>query len=137
MKLSTKGRYGLRAMVELSRHYGVGVTPLNEVAEKQEISSAYLEQLVSSLRKSGLVHSVRGAQGGYRLTRPPNKITVGEVLRSLEGPLVPVECVDETGVGCAKMEDCCTVVVWERLRDAINGVLDSMTLQDLMDSGDK
>ena len=123
MKLSTKGRYGLRAMVELARHYGTGITPLNEVAEKQEISSAYLEQLMSSLRKSGLVHSVRGAQGGYRLTRPPNRITV--------------ECVDETGVGCARMEDCCTVVVWERLRDAINDVLDSMTLQDLMDSGDK
>ncbi|MBO8125841.1 MAG: Rrf2 family transcriptional regulator [Firmicutes bacterium] len=133
MRLSTKGRYGLKAMVDLALHYQGEVTPLGEIAERQGISGAYLEQLMSSLRKSGLVHSVRGAQGGYKLTRPPEEITVGEVLRSLEGPLAPVECVDETGAGCSRMDDCYTVVVWERLRDAINGVLDSTSLADLLD----
>lgn len=132
MKLSTKGRYGLRAMVDLAQHYEQGVTPLNEIAERQDISGAYLEQLMSSLRKSGLVHSIRGAQGGYRLTRSPEEITVGEILRSLEGPLVPVECVDQNGAGCSRMDDCYTVIVWEKLRDAIDSVLDALSLGDLL-----
>jgi len=120
-------------MVDLALHYGKETTPLNEIADRQDISQAYLEQLMASLRKSGLVQSIRGAQGGYRLTKSPDKITIGEVLRSLEGPLVPVDCVDKMGAGCEKMEGCYTIIVWEKLRDAIDEVLDSLTLKDLME----
>ncbi|NLY56319.1 MAG: Rrf2 family transcriptional regulator [Firmicutes bacterium] len=132
MRLSTKGRYGLKAMVDLALQYGKEPTPLNEIAERQDISQAYLEQLMASLRKAGLVQSIRGAQGGYRLSRAPEKITIGEVLRALEGPLVPVDCVDKGGAGCEKMDGCYTIIVWEKLRDAIDEVLDSLTLRDLM-----
>jgi len=95
MKLSTKGRYGLKAMFELALHFGEGPIPLKDIAEKQNISEHYLEQLIATLRKDGLVNSVRGAQGGYLLSSEPKKITVGDVIRSLEGNIAPSDCVIE------------------------------------------
>lgn len=132
MRLSTRGRYGLKAMIDLAMHAGPGPVPLKVVAERQGISEHYLEQLMGSLRKAGLVASVRGAQGGYGLGREPGQITAGDIIRALEGPIAPVECVDETGATpCDRVEQCVTYTVWRRLRDAMVEVLDSMTLAEL------
>lgn len=132
MRLSTRGRYGLRAAYELAAHYGKGPLSLKTIAEKEEISEHYLEQLMGALRKAGLVTSVRGAQGGYELVRHPAEISVGDVIRALEGPIAPVECVDEfSPAPCDHVATCVTRLVWEKLRDSIVQVLDGMTLQDL------
>jgi len=133
MKVSTKGRYGLRAMFELAQQYGSGPIPLAEIAERQELSEQYLEQLIAILRKSGLIKSVQGAQGGYMLAKPPKEITVGDVLRVLEGPLVPVDCVDENvgGQDCRRYEQCVSRLVWEKVRDSVSKVVDSITLEDM------
>ncbi|WP_034429884.1 RrF2 family transcriptional regulator [Caldisalinibacter kiritimatiensis] len=134
MRLSTKGRYGLKAMFELALHYGEGPIPLNNIAESQNISEHYLEQLIATLRRKGLVKSVRGAQGGYMLARAPEEITVGEVIRPLEGSIAPSECViDDETVSCDKEDVCVTKTVWKRIRDSINEVIDSITLQDMID----
>ncbi len=134
MKLSTKGRYGLKAMFELALHYGEGPVALRSIAESQGISEHYLEQLIAVLRKNGLATSVRGAQGGYLLNDDPKNITVGEVIRALEGDIAPSECVlDENSGKCIK-EDCCvTKNVWIKIRNSINDVIDSITLQDMVD----
>ncbi|AEE96547.1 MAG: Rrf2 family transcriptional regulator, cysteine metabolism repressor [Clostridiales bacterium] len=134
MKLSTKGRYGLTAMLDLALNYGEEPVALKNVAERQGISEPYLEQLIAGLRKAGLVKSVRGAQGGYILAYPPDKITVGDVMRVLEGPLAPVDCVIENEpVSCEKADHCVTRIIWEKIRDSINQVVDSITLQDMVD----
>lgn len=134
MKLSTKGRYGLKAMLELSLHFGEGPLPLNNIAEKQNISEHYLEQLIATLRKDGLVNSVRGAQGGYLLSNKPKEITVGDVIRSLEGNIAPSDCVIEgESIDCANGEFCVTRGVWKKIRDSINQVIDTVTLQDMVD----
>lgn len=132
MKLSTRGRYGLKAMFQLALHYGEGPIPLNVIASQQELSENYLEQLFSALRKDGLIKSVRGAQGGYMLARHPEKITVGNILRVLEGDMAPVECVMSDAVSCDKEESCVTKLVWMRIKDSINSVIDSITLQDML-----
>ncbi len=139
MRLSTRGEYGVKAMIDLALHYGEGPIALKSVAERQLISEHYLEQLIASLRKAGLVTSVRGAQGGYELARPPGEITVGDVVRVLEGPIAPVECVDESleGSNCIQSESCVTRIVWKRLRDSIAQVLDSTTLADLSEEARK
>lgn len=133
MRISTRGRYGLRAMVELAQHFGQGPIPLNNIANRQEISEHYLEQLMGSLRKAGLVKSVRGAQGGYELAKSPPEITAGDVLRVLEGPISPVECIDEGQEKdpCEKMDQCPTRLLWLRMHQQMNEVLDSTTLEDL------
>ncbi|QUH20611.1 RrF2 family transcriptional regulator [Alkaliphilus sp. B6464] len=134
MKLSTKGRYGLKAMFDLAIHYGDGPISLKSVAERQLISDHYLEQLIASLRKSGLVKSVRGAQGGYMLADSPSKITVGDIIRVLEGPLGPSDCVLEDEPSACDRADCCvTRIVWEKIRLSISEVIDSITLQDMLD----
>ncbi|GAB6087923.1 RrF2 family transcriptional regulator [Alkaliphilus crotonatoxidans] len=134
MRLSTKGRYGLKAMYDLAIHYGDGPIALKNIAERQRISDHYLEQLVAVLRKSGLVKSVRGAQGGYMLASHPEKITVGEIIRALEGPLGPSECVlEEDAAVCENAECCVTRVVWEKIRISISDVIDSISLQDMVD----
>ncbi len=134
MKLSTKGRYGLKAMFELALHYGEGPIALKNIAESQGISEHYLEQLIAVLRKNGLTTSVRGAQGGYLLNNIPNNITVGNVIRALEGDVVPSECVLEENTGkCHKEEFCVTKNVWIKITDSINEVIDSITLQDMVD----
>ncbi|NLC77024.1 MAG: Rrf2 family transcriptional regulator [Clostridia bacterium] len=132
MKLSTRGEYGLRAMFDLALRQGEGPVPLKDVAERQEISGHYLEQLIAGLRKAGLVKSVRGAQGGYMLARPPNEITVGDIVRVLEGPIGPTECVSqEDQTACERSETCIARRVWQRVRDSIVEVMDSITLADM------
>jgi Rrf2 family cysteine metabolism transcriptional repressor len=134
VRLSTKGRYGIRAMLALARLYGQGPIPLKEVAEIESLSEAYLEQLISELRKAGLVRSVRGAQGGYLLAKEPDSITTGDIIRVLEGPIGPVQCVIEIpGTDtCDCAESCVERLLWKRLRDSMVQVLDSITLADLM-----
>ncbi|CCQ97596.1 HTH-type transcriptional regulator CymR [[Clostridium] ultunense Esp] len=133
MRLSTRGRYGLKAMFQLALHYGEGPIPLNSIASAQELSENYLEQLVSTLRKSGLLNSVRGAQGGYMLAKSPEDITVGNILRALEGDMAPADCVIDNSNGYEKEENCVTKLVWMRMRDSINQVIDSISLQDMLD----
>lgn len=136
MKLSTKGRYGSRAMLDLALNFKESTRPvaLNAIAERQAISEEYLEQIFSVLRKSGLVESVRGAQGGYKLAKPVNKITVGDILRALEGSLSPVDCVQENNpASCERYEECIMKEVWKKMRDSINITVDSITLADLVE----
>ena len=132
MRISTRGRYGLRAMVELALAFGQGPVPLKEIATKQGLSEHYLEQLMGSLRKAGIVKSVRGAQGGYQLAKDPAEISTGEVLRVLEGPVSPVECVDQgREVTCQKLAQCPTRPLWLKIYEQLNKVIDSTALEDL------
>ncbi|MBQ2957516.1 MAG: Rrf2 family transcriptional regulator [Clostridia bacterium] len=132
MKLSTKGRYGIHAMYDLAQYGSETPQPIKSIAERQNIPEAYLEQLIGQLRRSGLVKSVRGAQGGYLLSRTPAEITVGEVLRTLEGELAVVDCLMEEDL-CHKACSCPTRVVWKKLRDGLNEIVDGITLQDMLD----
>jgi Rrf2 family transcriptional regulator, cysteine metabolism repressor len=132
---STKGEYGVRLMVQLGRHHGQGPASLAEIAAEEDLPRAYLEQLVMSLRDAGLVRSTRGAHGGYQLARDPREIRMGEILRALEGPLAPMICATEDeahGTTCDRSARCTVNVLWVRVRDAVTGVLDSMTLADLV-----
>jgi Rrf2 family protein len=132
MKISTKGRYGLRAMLDLGVYSLGDQVPLKSIAQRQDISESYLEQVFSSLRKANLVKSVKGAQGGYILGRDASDITVGDILRVLEGRLSvvdPAEGVSQTDGG---IERCLSSNVWEKLNDCINSLADSITLEDLM-----
>lgn len=133
MILSTRGRYGLKMMFELALNYGNGAMPLKDIANKQSLSDTYLEQLISPLRKNRLVISIRGAQGGYELSKKPEEITVGEIIRILEGPLAPSECVLEEEPECSKADYCATRIIWEKITDSINNVIDSITLKDMID----
>lgn len=131
MKISTKGRYALRLMLDIALTGSGQPVPLRDVAERQEISDKYLEQIVTQLGRAGLVRSVRGAGGGYLLTRPPAEYTVGEILRVLEGSLAPVSCATD-GSCCARMDRCVTVEVWAKIQQAVAGVVDHITLADLV-----
>lgn len=134
MKLSTKGRYGIKAMLDLALHNDKGPVTLKNIAERQEISENYLEQLFAVLRKAGHVKSVRGAQGGYLLSQSRDSITVGSILRSLEGSLAPVECVVENDpIKCDRSDICVTKLIWEKIRDSVNDIVDSITLGDLVE----
>jgi Rrf2 family protein len=120
-------------MLDLAQHIGQGPISLKSIAERQGISEHYLEQLFSGLRKNGLVKSVRGAQGGYVLGREPEKICVGDIIRVLEGPIAPVNCVAEVDPEiCQKAESCVTRIIWEKVRDSIAVVVDSVTLADMV-----
>ncbi|MBT2569137.1 Rrf2 family transcriptional regulator [Planococcus sp. ISL-110] len=123
MKISTKGRYGLTIMIELGKLYGEGPVPLRKIAAENDLSEAYLEQLVGPLRNSGLVKSVRGAYGGYMLTRHPKEISAGDVIRVLEGPIQPVEGIEDEKQPQREL--------WVRIRDAVKNVLDTTTIEDL------
>lgn len=132
MKISTKGRYGLRAMVDIALNSNGDYIPLKQIAERQNISENYLEQVFSTLRKAGLVKSVRGSQGGYCLSKKPSAITVGDVLRILEGEL-NISNDDKENSNLQKtIEDCIRVTVWDEVTKAINNVVDSITLEDLV-----
>lgn len=132
MRLSTRAHYGLKAMFDLAQNYGTGPISLKIVAERQNLSEHYLEQLIAMLRKSGLVKGVRGSQGGYVLAREPSEIRVGDVIRALEGPIAPVYCVSEKDPGsCDEADYCITRTVWARVRDGIARVMDSITLEDM------
>ncbi|HOV80231.1 MAG TPA: Rrf2 family transcriptional regulator [Bacillota bacterium] len=139
MKFSTRARYGLRAMVDLASNYSPDEPmPLAQVAERQGISEGYLEQLMTFLRKGGLVRSVRGAQGGYLLAREPARITAGEIIRCLEGPLSPTDCVNEEDPGmCGRADACVTRILWEKVRDSVASVLDNTSLEDLCRDAEK
>ncbi len=136
MKLSTRGRYGIHAMYDLAQMCAEGPQSIKAIAERQAIPEAYLEQLIAILRKSGLVTSVRGAQGGYQLSRAPGEITVGEVLRSLEGGLALVDCILEEDA-CHKACSCPTRIVWQKLHDGLNQIVDGITLQDMLDDHER
>lgn len=129
MKISTRGRYGIRLMLALALHYEQGTIPLKVIAKDQGISEKYLEQIINPLTKSGLVKSFRGAQGGYALTDPPSQTTVGEVLRVLEGSLSPVDCVDHPN--CANADTCVSLSIWKKMKDALDQVVDAITLEDM------
>ncbi len=130
MKVSTKGRYGLRAMVDLAIHSPEGHVALNAIAKRQEISVNYLEQVFSSLRKAGLVKSIKGAQGGYAMAMRPSQITVGMILRALEGKLVVVDETNSTGTGNS-VQHCIQMMVWDVMTETVNNLVDHMTLEDL------
>src|SRR3954468_7962719 len=134
MKVSSRGEYGVRAMVSLAKSYGQGPMSITAMAKDSSVPYAYLEQLIVPLRKAGLVESRRGAQGGYRLTRSPELIGVGEVYRVMEGPVAPMDCVSEDPADqtCPLIDGCETRPVWLRVRDSIVDALDSMTLADLV-----
>lgn len=132
MKLSTKGRYGLRAMIDMAQQNDRNPVATHLIAERQGISERYLEQLMVPLKRAGLVKSLRGSQGGYLLGRNPQEITAGEIIRVLEGPLAPVECVNEINPEtCERSDYCVTRTLWTEIRDAVARVLDSYTLADL------
>jgi len=134
MKVSTRGEYGMRAMVALAHRYGDGPMSIAEIARESNIPPAYLEQLIAPLRRAELVKSRRGARGGYLLSRSPEEIRVGDVYRVMEGPVAPMECVseDQADQTCPLIEGCETRPVWLKVRDSIVDALDSTTLADLM-----
>ncbi len=134
MKLSTKGRYGLKAMLDLAVHNSEGQVVLKSIAERQAISENYLEQLFAILKKAKLVKSIRGSQGGYVLATSADNISVGDILRALEGSLAPVDCVAEGHpVSCSRYDCCVTKGIWKKIRDSINTVVDSTTLESLVE----
>jgi Rrf2 family cysteine metabolism transcriptional repressor len=138
VRLSTRGRYGLRAMLDMAMDQSDGPITLNSISERQGVSIGYLEQLMVPLKKEGLIRSIRGAQGGYLLARDPEDITVGDIIRALEGPIAPVACVSEDyPEECDRAEGCVTRLVWAKVRDSIVEVLDSLTLYALVEEARK
>lgn len=133
MKISTKGRYALRLMLDLATHGTGSPVSIKDIAKRQEISEKYLEQIISLLNKAGYVKSVRGAQGGYVLRKEPKDYTVGMILRTTEGSLAPVECVENDSCDCERMSGCVTLLIWQKINDAVNDVVDHITLEDLLD----
>lgn len=131
MKISTKGRYALRLMLDLSINHTGSYIPLKTIAQRQHISDKYLEQIIHLLSKNGLVQSARGAMGGYRLARTPEQYTVGEILRIVEGSLAPVSCLD-CATPCDKIDSCITVGLYKKIQDAIDEVVDHTTLADMI-----
>ena len=131
MKISTKGRYALRLMLDLAMNHGGGFIPLKTVAQRQEISDKYLEQIIHRLNREGLVESARGAQGGYRLARKAEDYSVGEILRTVEGSLAPVSCLD-CKTPCDKFDSCLTIGLYKKIQDAIDGVVDHTSLADII-----
>lgn len=133
MRVSTKGRYALRMMIDLAEHRNSGYIALKDIAKRQNISKKYLEQIIPVFYKSDLLRANRGAQGGYMLARDPEKCTVGEILRLTEGSLAPVDCVDQDPIECDRNADCATLPVWQGLARVIREYLDGITLQDILD----
>lgn len=133
MKISTKGRYAVRLMLDLALHNTGECIKVKEIAERQSVSEKYLEQIVGVLNRAGYLVSVRGAQGGYHLARDPKEYTVGMILRLTEGSLAPVACLDTGAVVCERADTCETLEVWKDLYDAINQVVDGVTIADLVE----
>ena len=132
MKISTKGRYALRMLIDLAEQQNTGFVPLKDIAERQHISKKYLEQIIPLFNRSDMLLTNRGAQGGYMLARQPDQYTVGEILRLTEGTLVPVACA-QNPAQCDRSADCATLPVWQGLSRVINEYLDGITLQDILD----
>lgn len=133
MKISTKGRYALRMMLDLAEHQGDGYIALKDIAERQNVSKKYLEQIVPILNKADILNTNRGYQGGYRLARTPDQYTVGDILRITEGSISPVACLDKNPVECERAAECATLPVWQGLYKVITDYLDGITLQDILD----
>jgi Rrf2 family protein len=133
MKISTKGRYALKMMLDLATYNTGAPVSIKDIAKRQQISEKYLEQIIAVLNKAGFVRSVRGAQGGYMLKREPKDYTVGMILRQTEGDLAPVSCVGEEGAECERRYECVTVKIYEMINDAVNNVVDNITLADLLE----
>lgn len=133
MKVSTKGRYALRMLLDLAEHQNDGYVALKDIAERQGISKKYLEQIVPALNKSDILRTNRGFQGGYRLAKSPDNYTVGDILRLTEGNLAPVSCLEHEKIECERSIECATLPVWQGLYKVIKEYLDSVTLQDIID----
>ena len=133
MKISTKGRYALRMLIELATHQEDGFVSLKDISERQGISKKYLEQIVPMLNKSGILRTNRGNKGGYMLAKPANECSVGEVLRATEGSLAPVSCLEYEQNDCPRADGCATLYVWKGLEKAVNDYLNSVTVQDIID----
>ena len=133
MKISTKGRYALRLLLDLAEHQQAGFVSLNEIAKRQNISKKYLEQIIPIFNKTDVLRANRGSQGGYMLAKSPDKYTVGDILRCTEGSLDPVDCAGQDPVLCDRSADCVMLPVWKGLSRVINEYLDSITLQDILD----
>lgn len=135
LRLSTKGQYGVRAMFEIARCCNRGPVTIREISERQDVSVAYLEQILNQLRKSGIIRSVRGPGGGYVLSRDPGRVSIGEILRELEGPVAITSCLDPKE-GCMRVEGCVTHLLWKSLGENIEAFLNSMTLKDLLEGNE-
>ncbi|MCI8610230.1 MAG: Rrf2 family transcriptional regulator [Firmicutes bacterium] len=133
MKISTKGRYALRMLIDLAEHQSQGYIPLKDIALRQNISKKYLEQIVPILTRSDVLKANRGAQGGYQLSKGPSQYTVGQILRLTEGNLAPVACLEQDPMECDRCHECTTLPVWRGLYQAIDTYLDSITLQDILE----
>ena len=132
MKISTRGRYGTRMMLDLAAHHDQGPTPLREIAKRQDLSVKYLEQLIIPLKAAGYIRSVRGARGGYTLAKKPDKISVGQIIKVLEGGLSLVDCVEDPKV-CEREKNCPTRDIWLRMSERLMEELSSLTLSDVLD----
>ena len=133
MKISTKGRYALRMVIDLAEHADDGFISLKDIAARQGLSKKYLEQIVPLLNKTGMLSTTRGYQGGYKLAKSPSECTVGAILQTTEGSLAPVSCLDEDINHCEHAGRCTTLTVWQKLKDAIDDVVDHTTLADLIE----
>ena len=133
MKISTKGRYALRMLIDLAEHQDSGFIALKEIANRQGISKKYLEQIVPILNKSNYLQTNRGFQGGYKLAKSPDQCTVGAILRATEGSLAPVACLDHDPNLCERSAECVTLPIWQGLQKTIYDYLDGITLQDILD----
>ncbi len=134
MKISTKGRYALRMLLDLAIHHNNGYVALKDIAERQNISKKYLEQIVPILNRADILLTNRGYQGGYMLAKAPDKYNVGEILRLTEGGIAPVACLDRDPAGCERASDCLTLPIWKGLYKVISDYLDNITLQDILDA---
>lgn len=130
MKVSTKGKYAVLAAYELAVNYNKQALTIKAIADSQQIPRQYLEQLMKMLREQGIADSIRGAKGGYKLSRPPKEITIGEVIRAVEEPTVPVEC--KGGEKCGKCDTCVANILWDKIADSISRVIDTETLEDML-----
>jgi Rrf2 family transcriptional regulator, cysteine metabolism repressor len=141
LRVSTRGEYGVRLMVDLARHYGETPRSLSEISQSEglELKVQYLEQLVRALREHDLVESTRGAHGGYRLSRPPEQMRMSEILRALEGPIAPMICATEgeMEVICDRLDGCSTKFLWAQVRDAITATLEALTLADVLRANER
>lgn len=136
MNITSKGRYALRVMLDLAQHRQEGYISLKTIAERQGYSMKYLEMIVGSLKRAGLVASIRGKEGGYQLVRDPEDYTIGEILRCIEDNLAPVACIKAGDICCEHAGECMTVPMWKELDDITNAYLDGVSLQDLL-TGEK
>lgn len=131
MKITTRGRYALNLMLDIVTNSNGSPVKLRDIAERQKISDKYLEQIVATLNKAGLIRSIRGSQGGYLLVREPEEYTVGEILRVTEGNMAPVPCLEYEANQCSKQESCVSVILYKKINDAVNSVIDTVTLADM------